>query len=144
MNPNSDKFPATRFLFLTPKNIGFHQLFRVLLSTTKLHTENFVECHQVVEEESFDEYKCLIFISLLLQKFMQLFKYPLKYLGFIVELFLNLASGNYNIFQIILNFFQGCYQLSNWSNFNVFFIFFTFGSFSYLLVRFCSCQFFNL
>ncbi|KAK2389516.1 alpha/beta-Hydrolases superfamily protein [Trifolium repens] len=38
---------------------------------------------------------------------MQLFKYPLKYLGFIVELFLNLASGNYSIFQIILNVFQG-------------------------------------
>ncbi|KAK2389533.1 alpha/beta-Hydrolases superfamily protein [Trifolium repens] len=31
----------------------------------------------------------------------------MKYLGFTIELFLNLASNNYNIFQIICNFFQG-------------------------------------
>ncbi|XP_045816441.1 triacylglycerol lipase OBL1-like [Trifolium pratense] len=49
----------------------------------------------------------LVFLSILLQKLVQLFKYPLKYLGFTIELFLNLASGNCNIFHIILNFFQG-------------------------------------
>ncbi|CAJ2667881.1 unnamed protein product [Trifolium pratense] len=107
MNPSSDKYSATRFLFLTPKNIGFFQLFWVLFSTTKLHTQNFVQCHEVVEDESLDEYKYLVFLFLLLQKLMQLFKYPLKYLGFTIELFLNLASGKYNIFQIIFNFFQG-------------------------------------
>ncbi|XP_045814960.1 triacylglycerol lipase OBL1-like [Trifolium pratense] len=107
MDHSSDKFAATGFLFLQPKNIGFFELFRVYFGTTKLHKENFVQCNEVVEEESLDEYKSLVFVSLLLQKLMLLFKYPLKYLGFTIELFFNLASGNCNIFQIISNLLQG-------------------------------------
>jgi len=112
MDRSSDKFAATGFLFLNPKNTGFFELFRVyIFGTTKLHKANFVECHEVLEEESFDQYKYLFLLSILLQKLLHLFAYPLKYLGFIVELFLNLASGNYNIFKIILNFLQGCYLI---------------------------------
>ncbi|XP_058786993.1 triacylglycerol lipase OBL1-like [Vicia villosa] len=103
MDPKPDKFSATNFLFLQHKNIGFFQLFQAYFGTKPLHTQNFIQSHDVVE----DEYQCLVFLSILLQKLLHLGYYPLRFLGGTIEIFLNVTCGNCNIFEIIWNFLQG-------------------------------------
>ncbi|XP_061365318.1 triacylglycerol lipase OBL1-like [Gastrolobium bilobum] len=105
MGGKSEMFSATSFMFLKPEKMCFFHLAQILFSSN-LHKRNFVHCHNVVIEESFD-HKWLIFVSLMAQKFLQLVAVPLKTFGRIVELLLNLASNNCNVFMLVFNFLRG-------------------------------------
>lgn len=107
MDPSSDEmYSATNYMFLKPKKMSFYQLPQVFYCNN-LQERKFVRCHDN-NDDNFDGYRWLIFISLLAQKLLQLVAKPLKKLGHTVEFLLNLASDNYSISDLVWNFFQGC------------------------------------
>lgn len=106
MDSSSDEmYSATNYMFLKPKRMSFYQLPQVFYCNN-LQDRKFVNCHND-NDDNFDGYRWLIFISLLAQKLLLLIAKPLKFLGHTVEFLLNLASDNYSISDLIFNFFQG-------------------------------------
>ncbi|KAK7263133.1 hypothetical protein RJT34_30718 [Clitoria ternatea] len=102
----SEKLFATKFMLLKPENMGFFQLFQVLFGA-EFENKDLVQCLEFIVGERFYQ-KWLIFLSLLGQKTLHSMANPIKYVGNIVESFLNpQASYDYTLFIFLFNLLQG-------------------------------------
>lgn len=103
-------FASNYMLLLKPEEVGFLDLMHILFSPN-LEEKRFVNRHEsssnsVNVEDSF-RHRWLIFISLLLQKFLHFVHKPLSSFGSSLEFCINLLSSNNNLFNLLLNFLTG-------------------------------------
>ncbi|KAK7309214.1 hypothetical protein RJT34_05755 [Clitoria ternatea] len=97
---------ADSYMLLKPEDARFLDLVHVLHSGN-LANRKFVESHA---EGDFDEsfrHRWLIFVSILLQKFLMLLAKPLAFFGSSVEFFINLLPLNGGFFMTLINFLSG-------------------------------------
>ena len=95
---------SSECVLLTPEEVSFFQLFRILFPGDK-GKENFVDSQKGVE--STFKRRWIIFISILVQKFLQSVAKPLSWFGSKFETGLNLSSSNGSFRMLLLNCFRG-------------------------------------
>ncbi|CBI21422.3 hypothetical protein VitviT2T_011034 [Vitis vinifera] len=98
---------SSECVLLTPEEVSFFQLFRILFPGDK-GKENFVDSQKGVE--STFKRRWIIFISILVQKFLQSVAKPLSWFGSKFETGLNLSSSNGSFRMLLLNCFRGNIQ----------------------------------
>ena len=108
MDSSCSKGFASNYMLLEPQKVGFFDLFAILFSKN-LENRKFVDCPKGIVVDSFCR-RLLIFLSVLVQRFLQFIAKPLAFLGYIIELWLNLVSANRNVFKLIYNFIKGVSQ----------------------------------
>lgn len=108
MAPSCNKAFADSYMLLSPQDARFFDLARLLCSRD-LKNRKFVETHAEGSREESLRRRWLIFVSIVLQKFMLLVAKPLASFGSFVEMFINLIALNGGIFMIILNFLTGLF-----------------------------------
>ncbi|KAG2666329.1 hypothetical protein I3760_15G053500 [Carya illinoinensis] len=93
-----------RFFMLKPEEASLYELVRFMLFSES-ETKRFIEC---TEEHKRDFWRrWYIFNSLLLQKLLSWGKVPMVQIGNMIELWLNLLSGNGGFLILFSNFIKG-------------------------------------
>lgn len=92
------------FILLKPEEVSFFELFHILFPRDK-EKKKFVDGQKGVE--STFERRWIIFISILVQKFLQSVAKPLSWFGSKFETGLNLSSRNGSFGMLLLNCFRG-------------------------------------
>lgn len=100
----STKSFSDNYMLLTHQDAGLHDLIRILFHSD-IEKRKFVDSPQGTEE-SF-KYRWLIFVSIFVQKILQLVAGPLAWFGNLVEMWLNLLSCNRNAGVLMLNVMRG-------------------------------------
>lgn len=95
---------STSYMVLKPEELAFFDLLHILFSSD-LEKRKFVES-SYREEEDFGR-RWIIFVSIVVQKFLQSVAKPMSIIGSTIELFLNLLSSNQNLGVLLLNFLRG-------------------------------------
>lgn len=96
---------ASNYMLLNSENLGFLDLFHILLSKD-LKNRNFIDCSEETREESLS-HRWIIFFSIVAQKLLFLSAKPLARFGSKVEYWLNLNSSNRGFFGLVRNFLRG-------------------------------------
>ena len=96
---------SDNYMVLTQEDASFFDLVRILFNSD-IEKRRFVACPAGGREERF-KYRWLIFVSVLVQKFLQFVGKPLAWFGSVVEMWINLLSSNRNFFVLLWNFLQG-------------------------------------
>lgn len=108
--PNGDcrcnKGFADSYMLLNPEDAHFFDLFRVLVSRNIGHRK-FVDSHAEGAYEGSFRHRWLIFVSVVLQKFLLLVAKPLALFGSFVEFLVNLYFLNGGFIMIAVNFLTG-------------------------------------
>lgn len=101
---------GSKYLLLRPEEVGFLDLFHILYSS-ELQKKDFLD---VPLEDADDPLlfftlrrRWLIFVSIVLQKLLILFKEPMAWLGSTLELFLNYSTANGGYSWLLFNFLTG-------------------------------------
>lgn len=97
---------ADSYMLLNPEDAHFIDLFRILFSGNVGHRK-FVDSHAEGDYEGSFRHRWLIFVSVLLQKFLILLAKPLAFLGTFFEFLINLLVLNGGFFMILINFLKG-------------------------------------
>nr|KYP37872.1 hypothetical protein KK1_040912 [Cajanus cajan] len=97
-------------MLLNPEDADFFDLLGVLFSR-KLGNRRFVECDAEGAVEGSFRHRWLIFVSVVLQKFLMYVAKPLAFFGSCIELLINLLLLNGGFFRIFINFLT-CNYLS--------------------------------
>ncbi|RDX64811.1 hypothetical protein CR513_56585, partial [Mucuna pruriens] len=105
-NSKCNKSFADSYMLLNPDDAHFLDLLHVLYSRN-LGNRKFVESHAEGSFEGSFRHRRLIFISVVLQKFLRLIAKPLAFFGSCVEFFINLHVLNGGFFGILRNFLTG-------------------------------------
>lgn len=95
-------------MILKPEEVGFIDLMYILFSSD-IGKRKFVDCSMATEESLGRRW--LIFLSIVVQKCLQLVAKPLKNVGSGIETGLNLLSSNGNLFKLIFNYIRGWFTL---------------------------------
>lgn len=101
------------YMVLKPEELGFFDPIAILISSD-LEKRKFVESSHR-EEEDFGR-RWIIFVSILVQKFLLFVAKPMLIIGSMIESFLNLLSSNQNFGVLLLNLFRG-YLVSLYLNY---------------------------
>lgn len=101
------------YMVLKPEELGFFDPIAILISSD-LEKRKFVESSHR-EEEDFGR-RWIIFVSILVQKFLLFVAKPMLIIGSMIESFLNLLSSNQNVGVLLLNLFRG-YLVSLYLNY---------------------------
>nr|XP_009622254.1 uncharacterized protein LOC104113702 [Nicotiana tomentosiformis] len=102
---NKEEF-CKGYFELKPQEASFFDFIRIFYST-ELDKRNFFDVSAGVEGIRGFRRRWLIFISVILQRFLFWFKKPMASLGSIVELLQNYPSFNGGFLQLLLNIIQG-------------------------------------
>ncbi|XP_020217375.1 uncharacterized protein LOC109800874 [Cajanus cajan] len=94
---------AESYMLLNPEDADFFDLLGVLFSR-KLGNRRFVECDAEGAVEGSFRHRWLIFVSVVLQKFLMYVAKPLAFFGSCIELLINLLLLNGGFFRIFINF----------------------------------------
>ncbi|PSS30748.1 Lipase [Actinidia chinensis var. chinensis] len=105
MSMACNKSFSDNYMVLTQEDASFFDLVRILFNSD-IEKRRFVACPAGGREERF-KYRWLIFVSVLVQKFLQFVGKPLAWFGSVVEMWINLLSSNRNFFVLLWNFLQG-------------------------------------
>ncbi|KAK7251038.1 hypothetical protein RIF29_33905 [Crotalaria pallida] len=105
MASHCNKSFAKSYLLLNHEDASFFDLLLLLISTN-FAKRNFVESSEGVLKLSFSQ-RWLVFISLVVQKLLQLLNKPLALFGNIVEMLINLVALNGGIIMLIFNLLTG-------------------------------------
>ncbi|EEF38790.1 hypothetical protein RCOM_1408610 [Ricinus communis] len=100
-----DKGFSSSHMILKPEEVNLFDLIHILFSTD-LRKRRFVDSAKATEE-SFER-RWIIFISIVVQKMLQVFSKPLAFVGSLSEMWLNLLSINGNFFKLSFNFLRVC------------------------------------
>ncbi|KAJ9166244.1 hypothetical protein P3X46_021022 [Hevea brasiliensis] len=92
-------------LLLDPEEATFFELIRLLFSSD-VKSRRFVECPEEQRRRDFS-HRWLIFISVVVQKFLLFYRTPLAQIGNAIETWLNLVSSNGGLFMLMLKFLKG-------------------------------------
>ncbi|KAI3500449.1 hypothetical protein L1887_36270 [Cichorium endivia] len=99
------------YLLLSPKDVGFLDLIKLLFSKNISHRK-FIDCPDGTVEESFS-HRFIIFISILAQKVLHLVNKPLGWLGDAIEFGPNFFDANGGFLKLLLNLLSGKLVLPN-------------------------------
>ncbi|KAH0971444.1 hypothetical protein GBA52_023600 [Prunus armeniaca] len=99
-----DKSFSSNYLLLEPKDVGFFDLIHILFSNN-LEKRRFVDSFEQTEDEFARRW--LIFLSVVVQKLLQLVAKPMAIIGWGIETCLNLFSSNRNLVGLLLDLFRG-------------------------------------
>ncbi|XP_042486163.1 triacylglycerol lipase OBL1-like [Macadamia integrifolia] len=94
------------YLVMKPKEASFMDLFHLLFSSD-LEKRNFLNCHREGKKEADLRRRCVIFVSVLIQKILLLSAEPMSKFGSVYEQWLNLLSCNGGFIELIFNFITG-------------------------------------
>ncbi|KAJ0097751.1 hypothetical protein Patl1_28687 [Pistacia atlantica] len=100
----SDSSFCANYMVSKPEELDFFDLFHILFSGD-LEKRKFVECSEKVEE-GFGR-RLIIFVSILVLRFLQSVAKPMSRIGSAIEFFLNLLSSNRNLSVLLLIFLRG-------------------------------------
>ncbi|CAI8588873.1 unnamed protein product [Vicia faba] len=106
MAATCDKGFADSYMILNPEDAHFFDIIHVLFSRNIGHRK-FVDSNAEGDVEGSFRGRWLIFISIVLQKFLMFIAKPLAKLGTCVEMLVNLIALNGGIIMIIINFLSG-------------------------------------
>ncbi|KAL5099260.1 hypothetical protein RYX36_003587 [Vicia faba] len=106
MATTCDKGFADSYMILNPEDAHFFDIIHVLFSRNIGHRK-FVDSNAEGDVEGSFRGRWLIFISIVLQKFLLYIAKPLAKLGYCVEMLVNLIAINGGITMIIINFLSG-------------------------------------
>ncbi|XP_058772801.1 triacylglycerol lipase OBL1-like [Vicia villosa] len=106
MAATCDKGFADSYMILNPEDAHFFDIIHVLFSSNIGHRK-FVDSNAEGDVEGSFRGRWLIFISIVVQKFLLYIAKPLAKLGTCVEMLVNLISLNGGITMIIINFLSG-------------------------------------
>lgn len=96
---------SSDFMLLKPDKVGVVDLVHILFSRD-LEKRKFIDCPDGTSEESFKR-RWLIFVSILVQKFLLSTAKPLAWFGSSIENWMNLVSCNRNAGRLFLNYLRG-------------------------------------
>lgn len=106
MAATCDKGFADSYMILNPEDAHFFDIIHVLFSRNIGHRK-FVDSNAEGDVEGSFRGRWLIFISIVLQKFLLFISKPLAKFGSCVEMLVNLVALNGGITMIIINFLSG-------------------------------------
>ncbi|RZC45668.1 hypothetical protein C5167_038616 [Papaver somniferum] len=89
------------YVVLNPHDGGIIDLLRLLLFRD-IEKSKFVDCPEGIYDAHFKR-RWLIFLSIIVQKFLNFVKKPLAWFGMALEMWLNLYSDNGNSFGLLMN-----------------------------------------
>ncbi|KAK9714658.1 hypothetical protein RND81_06G110200 [Saponaria officinalis] len=105
MMSNNEGFMCTDYLLLKPQEATFIDLIKLLWCNDNTH---FIETRfDIVDELRRFRYRWLVFISIVMMKLFILLKTPMAYVGYFLEVWLNLVSDYGGLFSLLLNFIKG-------------------------------------
>lgn len=95
------------YVVLKPKDAGFVELIRLLISS-ELEERSFIECSEEEGKKprNFGR-RWLIFVSVVVQKFLLYVRDPMAQLGHILVLWLNLVSANGGLLMLFIKRIKG-------------------------------------
>ncbi|KAL1824307.1 hypothetical protein DCAR_0312363 [Daucus carota subsp. sativus] len=96
---------ASNYMLLNSENLGFIDLFYIVLSKD-LKNRKFIDCSEGAREESSSR-RWIIFASIVAQKLLFFLAKPLARFGSKVEYWLNLISSNGGFVGLVQNFLRG-------------------------------------
>ncbi|KAH7567434.1 hypothetical protein ACOSQ2_010982 [Xanthoceras sorbifolium] len=102
----SEEHFCQNYLFLKPEEATLFDLIRLLYSS-KLEERRFVECSSEADCHGNFRRRWIIFISVVSQKVLLFTRIPLAIVGYVLELWLNLLSGNGGFLRLLFNLFTG-------------------------------------
>jgi hypothetical protein len=108
MASTCDKGFADSYMILNPEDAHFFDIIRILFSRDIGHRK-FVDSNAEGDVEGSFRGRWLIFISIVLQKFLLFIAKPLAKIGYWVEMLINLIALNGGITMIIINFLSGSF-----------------------------------
>ncbi|KAJ6675840.1 ALPHA/BETA-HYDROLASES SUPERFAMILY PROTEIN [Salix viminalis] len=105
INSNGEHFYQNKLL-LDPTEASFLDLILFLVSSN-IKSSGFIECHE--EHSALRNFngRVIVFISLLVQKILLLFRKPMAIIGKALEMWLNLLLCNGGLFKLLLNILKG-------------------------------------
>lgn len=99
-----DKSFSSSYMLLKPEEVGLFDLFRILFYTD-IEKRKFVDSSE--REEKIFGRRWIMFISVVVQKFLLFVAKPLSLFGSALEFFLNLLSSNGDFAELLLNILRG-------------------------------------
>ncbi|KAJ7958167.1 Lipase [Quillaja saponaria] len=107
---SNELYACHNYLLLNPKETSWFDLVR-LLASSKIEKRKFIEYSLDQRDDLHDlrkfQRRWLIFISLLVQKLLIAFHYPMAQIGNLLEMWLNLLSTNGGLLGIFSNLLRG-------------------------------------
>ncbi|XAR73992.1 Triacylglycerol lipase [Bertholletia excelsa] len=100
-----DRSFSKNYMLLSLEEAGLLDAIR-LLFYGDLEKTKFIDCPKCVKDSSF-KYRWLIFVSITVQKGLQLVAKPLAWFGSVLEWWINLVSSNQNFAVLLWNFLRG-------------------------------------
>ncbi|KAJ4834666.1 hypothetical protein Tsubulata_034499 [Turnera subulata] len=105
MSYSNDEHFCSNKLLLEAKEASFLDII-LLLFSSDIKKRKFVDCSEEQRYQNFPR-RWIIFISILAQWFLILFRKPMALVGLVIEWWLNLLSDNGGFFGLLLNILRG-------------------------------------